>query len=282
MDPQPDLSSPDASGDPSASAPPAQDVPRTTRPGTLLGRLSQAVREQNWFAVALEVLIVIVGVVVGFQISAWGQERDLADREAAQMSALREDFVANREQLTSVIASLKRITSSHREMLRVIHGESPRPAPDSLVVLVNTTFEFRRFEPVLGAYDAMVNAGDVRLLSDPDLRSHLAQFADKAEAGFEDEEQATAIRVGLLTYLAENGDILAVVRPSWRATVGFPTSTMPMDFDSLLSDPEFSSYVTGLAFMEAQVLYFYEGVQKNLDAVLAGLGESPDEAPAGT
>ena len=32
----------------------------------ILSRLMKAVREQNWFAVTLEFLIVILGVVIGF------------------------------------------------------------------------------------------------------------------------------------------------------------------------------------------------------------------------
>lgn len=41
----------------------------------ILSRLAAAVREQNWFAVALEFVIVIAGVVVGFQISVWSEAR---------------------------------------------------------------------------------------------------------------------------------------------------------------------------------------------------------------
>jgi hypothetical protein len=36
----------------------------------ILARLSKAIREQNWFAVVLEFVIVIAGVVTGFQIMA--------------------------------------------------------------------------------------------------------------------------------------------------------------------------------------------------------------------
>jgi len=48
----------------------------------ILARLSRAVREQNWFAVALEFVIVIAGVVIGFQVTAWNEVR--ADRIAEQ------------------------------------------------------------------------------------------------------------------------------------------------------------------------------------------------------
>ena len=46
----------------------------------ILARLSRAVREQNWFAVVLEFFIVIVGVVIAFQVTAWNEARqDRAD-----------------------------------------------------------------------------------------------------------------------------------------------------------------------------------------------------------
>ncbi len=48
------------------------------RRATILGRLTAAVGEQNWFAVVLDVHNVIVGVVIGFQVTGWGQDR--ADR----------------------------------------------------------------------------------------------------------------------------------------------------------------------------------------------------------
>ena len=37
----------------------------------ILQSLTKAIREQNYYAVVLEFLIVIAGVVIGFQITAW-------------------------------------------------------------------------------------------------------------------------------------------------------------------------------------------------------------------
>ena len=41
----------------------------------ILARLSSAIREQNRCAVVLEFVIVIAGVVIGFQVTAWNAER---------------------------------------------------------------------------------------------------------------------------------------------------------------------------------------------------------------
>ena len=247
---------------------------RPKRLHTILGRLSQAMREQNWFAVTLEIVIVVLGVVIGFQITSWGEARDMRDRATIQRNALREDFLSNREQLTSVLKDQELAVKRQREMLRVIHGASDRPSQDSLANLVFSTITFARFEPVLGAYDAMLSAGDLRLVSDPALRSNLAQFAEMAETGYEDEEQIKDLRVQLFGYLGQHGDILAIVYPSWRQGEGLPVSSMTMDFDALLNSHEFSSLVTPMAFGESQMLAYYRRMEKHLDAILVGLGAS--------
>ena len=44
----------------------------------ILARLTRAMRQQNWFAVALEFVIVILGVVIGVQVTAWNSARQAA------------------------------------------------------------------------------------------------------------------------------------------------------------------------------------------------------------
>ena len=46
-----------------------------SRQGTILSRLTDALRRQNWFAVLLEILIVTMGVLIGIQVSNWNDER---------------------------------------------------------------------------------------------------------------------------------------------------------------------------------------------------------------
>ena len=62
------------------------------RSHTILGRLAHAVREQNWFAVALEVRIVVLGVVISFQVTSWGHERADRTREHAYLRQLADDL----------------------------------------------------------------------------------------------------------------------------------------------------------------------------------------------
>jgi len=59
----------------------------------ILARISRAIREQNWFAVAIEFVIVISGVVIGFQVTAWNADRQAAEDEARIIERLHADIV---------------------------------------------------------------------------------------------------------------------------------------------------------------------------------------------
>ncbi len=60
----------------------------------ILRRITEHVKTQNWFAVALDFVIVVVGVFVGIQVSNWNAERQERQREAAYLQRLHADAVA--------------------------------------------------------------------------------------------------------------------------------------------------------------------------------------------
>ena len=60
----------------------------------ILANLSRAIREQNYYAVVLEFVIVIAGVVIGFQINAWNEARENRALAADYVSRLAADISA--------------------------------------------------------------------------------------------------------------------------------------------------------------------------------------------
>lgn len=63
-----------------ATEPPAA---RPRRAVTSVGRLARALRDQNWAAVAIELLVVVLGVLVALQADNWNQTRK--DRQLEQV-----------------------------------------------------------------------------------------------------------------------------------------------------------------------------------------------------
>jgi len=58
----------------------------------LLRRLMIHVSDQNWFAVGIDFVIVVVGVFIGIQVANWNQERQAKDRRAKVTQALITDL----------------------------------------------------------------------------------------------------------------------------------------------------------------------------------------------
>ena len=58
----------------------------------LLRRFMQHIKDQNWFAVGLDIIVVIVGIFLGMQVQQWYEERTLANQEISYLEALQEDL----------------------------------------------------------------------------------------------------------------------------------------------------------------------------------------------
>lgn len=149
----------------------------------ILSRITQHVKAQNWTAVALDFVIVIVGILIALQITNWNDTRLQAQREALILDALRADFGAIDNSLRFSIAYHERAIAG----LRAIAG-----AMQAGMLKEN---ERQAFEDGLryGYLDAASNtasgvlleilaSGDLTLLQDPRLRAALSDFESHREA----------------------------------------------------------------------------------------------------
>jgi hypothetical protein len=138
--------------------------------------LTQAVREQNWFAVGLEVLIVIVGVVIGFQVTGWGQARSDRAKEQTYLRQLRADLdvtlhdVAHEDSLRDALATPALIA-----LLGSWGSGTPLPA-DSIVTLTRRMLTVRTVQPTRGTAEALVTTGDLTLLRSDSLRAAITAY----------------------------------------------------------------------------------------------------------
>ena len=153
-------------------------TPRPKRPWTILGRLSHAVREQNWFAVVLEVLIVIVGVVVGFQVTGWGQTRADQAAEQTYLGQLAVDL-AETERRVLAVDSLNRAGGGALVKFIRAFAADPPPPTDSLLKWGWKTDYIDMVTPVLGTVEALLSTGDIRLVRDDSLRAAIVAYLDE-------------------------------------------------------------------------------------------------------
>jgi hypothetical protein len=121
-----------------------------------LRRFIEHIRKQEWTAVALDFVVVVVGVFVGLQVDNWNQERADSKREAFYLAALQDDFSVVIAELESDIAHYEEIASS----MTLLTDQSRKAAPDAsldalnaaarqLIVMEGTPSKNGRFRPAL-------------------------------------------------------------------------------------------------------------------------------------
>ena len=249
----------------------ASSTPRPKRPWTILGRLSKAVREQNWFAVVLELAIVVLGVVIGFQVTSWGQERSERVQEQAYLHHLAADLRETERRMLDVDAFNRPRGEALVKFLRAFSAV-PRPPIDSLL---RWGWQARYTEfssPVVGTAEALVSSGDIRLIRNDSLRTAITAYLDEVRLlttirqsisdafvrRFENYERRfdlaraaqTALTPAELDSLART-DYLFADAPS-------PGSRPLPDPDVMLDDPELYAALRNLRDTRMDLRYMHE------------------------
>ena len=225
------------------------------RPGrahTVLGRLGHAVREQNWFAVVLEVLVVIVGVVVGFQVTGWGQARADRAKERGYLVQLDSDLRETLRRSDEAEAEAAPILRAAGLLVRAYRMPEPPPR-DSLRQWMLSSHRAVSVEPVVATAEALIATGDLALIRDDSLRraipgylsqtrTALAEQAGSGEAALRSFEEAARF----FDFWGERGDMMpqAVIDSLAQAddTFGLPAgprrTPFPFRAADLLADRE--------------------------------------------
>ena len=210
-----------------------------------------------------EVVIVTIGILIAFSLDAWWDGRELASREQAHLRALGSDFRENVERLSEMIEFQDGVSQSCGDLLAVARGEAADSA--SIRALISEVFNSNRYEPVMGAYEALVSSAGLTLISDESLRASLAQFAAQVRNDY-------AERFSEAQYFAFTREFAGRLRffEDPKSVAGRPDA-----YADLLSDPRFQEFLTLRHASERDVAGRYRDLLEQAEAVLAQIESQP-------
>ena len=203
----------------------------------ILSRITTALREQNWVAVAIEFVIVILGVVIGFQITAWNAERAEVAREAAYLRQLDVE-------LTTILADLeqgKREADAYfnwvRQFLEGVETDDPALAQQGSWGL-NAITEVVRANVEPAVLTELISTGELGLIRDSELRTALASIPQ-----MQNESQSRMDQMAMrLSPLAAEISSQFEARLDDVAEISqarFTYETLQFDFDAVAQDEAF-------------------------------------------
>jgi len=143
----------------------------------VLRRLAGFIRHHDWFAVTIEILVVIVGLLLAFQLDRWWEQRGERVQEAEFVARLAADVARESEFLEQAIV-LATIRKGMAELLMDVAEDSSAATRDPVRFVAAVQQAAYTYAPILSAhtFEEMRSTGNLRLLRDPEVKNALYTY----------------------------------------------------------------------------------------------------------
>jgi len=132
----------------------------------ILRRFNEHVKDQNWFAVWLDLIVVVVGIFLGLQVTQWNDDRQDVKWEQEFYRDLKGDLVRDVEHLGAVIEFQSGKGDRLRAALEKLTIENVLPGDDYWDARAGNT----TFFPANGVYQSALTSGKIELIRDKVIR----------------------------------------------------------------------------------------------------------------
>ena len=149
-----------------------------------IARLAARLRDYDWLAAAIELVIVVVGILVALQVSNWNQARIDRARGNGYNARIHADLVADANNMEVTLAYWRAVSDYGRAA--IAYGEAGTLAGGSAWQTVLAFYQASQTMPFVesdSAYLEMRSAGDLGLIDDAQLRARLATYYSLAGVG---------------------------------------------------------------------------------------------------
>lgn len=139
----------------------------------LLRRITKHVQDQNWFAVAIDFAIVVIGVFVGIQLGNWNDARLQQQSANAYIERLRDDLTANRDDFEQRLVYFTQVQEAAQNALKALDQPSETLGERFLIDVFNASQKLPR-EFGRDTYDEILSVGADNAISNVVIRQRLA------------------------------------------------------------------------------------------------------------
>lgn len=156
-----------------------------------LARLRESLRARDWLGIAIETMVVTLGVLLAFEIEQWAQERQRAAEERQFLERLHFDYGRAAKEMGTVIGYHDQVIRLYRQVFQArndrqrLQAYSGEPGGCQAGYLRTAPFSDTVFQE-------LISSGKLDRIRDPQLRAKIrdlttlqAGLKDRAEAGRE-------------------------------------------------------------------------------------------------
>jgi len=144
----------------------------------ILRRVTEHVRAQNWFAVGIDFLIVVIGVFIGIQVANWNEAHAERRRLDVQLAGLNAEFTENLNRFDAYRARLQGQIEDISTLRRIIADKPFGGKESDLDRMLMNVFGVPVFSVDRTALDELKDGGKLIQLRDMGLRKPLVDWEE--------------------------------------------------------------------------------------------------------
>ena len=141
----------------------------------ILRSITKHVNEQNWFAIFLDLAIVVFGVFIGIQVSNWNAARLDDQRVKTYIERIREDLAENKEDFIQRKAYFIQVRSHALDASDALNHSEERLGEQFLIDIYQAS-QYMPRELGRDTYNEILSVGALNSESDIAVRKRLANF----------------------------------------------------------------------------------------------------------
>ncbi len=145
----------------------------------ILRRFSQALKDQNWAAIAIEFVLLVLGVFLGIQVANWNVERETGQRSAIFTERLKADLREEDWTYQFLIAYNREVLANANRTVEALEGRAAL-SDEVLLVSAYRATQYRNRNQRSSTFDELISTGNIGLIRDRTLRGTAIQFYNLA------------------------------------------------------------------------------------------------------
>lgn len=143
-------------------------------------RLASAFRRHDWSAIAIEILIVVIGIFLGLQATSWNEARQFRKQESVYLGKIQDDLTQMRAELVERAAWFE---TSAQQMTSALRALEACDLSDGAQADLRVALERYQVSPPIDYLDAtygeMVASGAHARLRSQELKQQISQTFSK-------------------------------------------------------------------------------------------------------
>jgi hypothetical protein len=141
----------------------------------ILRRVIAHFRKQEWTAIAIDFLIVVVGVFVGLQVSNWNSQRETRNLEGYYLSSLSQEIEANIEAFKNWQGIIGKRRDMAGDFVRALNAptSTDQGLYDAGVSFLMEAWWLPHFSPTMTVFNDMNETGNLLVIRNKALRESI-------------------------------------------------------------------------------------------------------------